>query len=226
MFFYFMKPRRAIVALATASADRKSVKNWSWPYCVAFNHVRLIAPEITLEQIRKEFPKWGWAKQTRNQIYLDESKVDRLLKLARVERMAISRLPVIKPAGGAGLGTPEQNRIVEKAARNAFRLHCEKLGYEVVSREKENLGYDFDVIGKGKMLHVELKGTSGTLIRFPITINEFQCAKADAKFRLAVVTEATRESRQVHFFGRNEFLTDFTRTPIAYFAEMKRQGES
>jgi len=219
LFIYFTKPRSAIVASATASGD--AVDGYNWPYEVDIKDVELIEPWITLKKLRRSIPELDWLKSPQHNTYLDEDVARKLFKLAHVKRNPTTD-STVKIVGG-GFGTAEQNRIVEKAARKAVRLHFEKKGYKFVSREKENLGYDFDATGKGETIHVEVKGASGSTIRFPITNNEVECAKVDAKFRLAVVTEATKKTRQVHLFSQREFLTGFTRTPIAYFAEMKRE---
>jgi len=88
-----------------------------------------------------------------------------------------SQLPLARTAGnvqvsGGGFGTPIQNRYVEKATCAAIRRHFQHRGYAVRSREKEKVGYDFDVQRGHELLHVEVKGVSGTALRFPITANE------------------------------------------------------
>ena len=222
LFIYFTKPHSAIVASATASGKARPGEDEGY-YVVGIEDVKFFEKQITLEEIRREIPEWGWAKQARNQTYPKEPIANKLLKLAKLTGRSMAESPARTSPVGAGFGTAEQNRLVEHAARKAVRVHFEEQGYKVVSREKENPGYDLDVSGKGDTFHVEVKGTSGSLMRFPITNNEVECAKEDAKFRLALVTEATTASRQVHVFSQKEFLTDFTRTPIAYFAEMNRE---
>lgn len=219
LFFYIKKPKSEIVALATASDDAKP--NEVWRYGVDIENVELIDPPISLEKLREVFPKWGWLKQTRNLTYLDEPKAKKLLHLAHRKRKPTAEPAARLTVAGAGFGTTEQNRIIEQAACKAVRLHFEKKGYQVVSREEENLGYDFDVRRKGEELHVEVKGLSGSHLKFPITANEVACARSDSKFQLVVVTQTNSRQERIHEFPRKEFLSHFELKPLAFFAEAK-----
>jgi len=78
---------------------------------------------------------------------------------------------------GAGFGSIENNRKVEKAAIDFVTQHLRQKGYDVESREKECIGYDLDATHqKQKTLHVEVKGVSGGQVHFPITANEVRSA--------------------------------------------------
>jgi hypothetical protein len=221
LFFYLMKPQREIVASATASGDAIPTPEEDWPYMVEFKNVKIIKKPITLDTL-KGIPDWGWPKQPRRHTYLDDPIANELMKLANLKRKPIPELPPRINVVRAGFGSPEQNRLVERAACKAVRLHFEKAGYDFDSREKENLGYDFDARRKGEELHVEVKGTSGLLLKFVITANEVKCAHNDSKFRLAAVTEATTTCREIHIFTGKEFLKKFELKPSAYFAEVKQ----
>ena len=107
---------------------------------------------------------------------------------------------------------------MEKAACNEVKAYFKKRKYSVHSREKENLGYDFDVVRDGKIMHAEVKGVSGSLLIFPITSNEVACARSDRAFHLAVVTEA-RKKPFIHLFTAKEFLKRFKLKPLAFYAE-------
>src|SRR5208282_2300813 len=104
----------------------------------------------------------------------------------------------------------------------AVKRYFERQGYKVVSCERQNLGYDFNVSRNGEMLHVEVKGVSGLVSKFIITAGEVKCARTDSKFRLVVVTEATVPKRKIELFTPKEFLKFFKLKTIAYFAEDKR----
>src|SRR5260370_29233546 len=69
-------------------------------------------------------------------------------------------LPATVTVSGAGFGTPEQNRQVEKAACKAVKEYFRKRGFKISSREKECLGYDFDEYRNGQTSNVEVKGIS------------------------------------------------------------------
>jgi hypothetical protein len=214
ILIYFQHPRSAIVAIATASEDAEP--GIQWPYYTELENVKLLPAPVDLKELRKMFPRWRWLKQPRNNQYLDKEKANALLK--RVA-LILRADPISVKISGGGFGTPEQNRIVEAAARQALKRHFR--GYKVISREKENLGYDFDVCRRGEVLHVELKGVSGEGLGFPITANEVRCAETDDNFHIAVVTNARRVPR-VRIFTAREFLTQFKTSPLAYYANFRQ----
>lgn len=85
----------------------------------------------------------------------------------------------------------EARKRVEIAAVNYVTRHYEKLGYKVISREKDNIGWDLDVIlGKTK-LKIEVKGIAQEQVNVRITANEYR-SMVDNKdsYRLCVVTNA------------------------------------
>jgi len=179
----------------------------------------IMRPELVqaVQEVQKMFPRWKWLTHPRSKQHLDDHETQQLLKSAS---LLLKTPPVSVKISGGGFGSnPEQIRLVEQAACKAVKKHFEQLGYKVVSREKENLGYDFDVSRNGRMLHIEVKGVSSSLLKFPITENEVHCARSDSKFQLAIVTNATTPRRKMQIFTRKEFLKTFELTPIAYFAE-------
>lgn len=212
----FLQPHSKIVASAVALKDARPGDYW--PFMTRIGNIRLLSSPITLAEMKEMFPRWKWLNYPRSKQYLDKAKSDALLKRAGLK---LKTPPVAVKVSGGGFGRPEQNRLVEQAACGAVQKLFSKRGYKVVSREKENVGYDFDVTKKSETIHVEVKGISGSVLKFPITANEVACAKTDSKFRLAVVTEATTPQKKVHIFGRKDFLKGFGLTPLAYFAEAK-----
>lgn len=90
-----------------------------------------------------------------------------------------------------GFGTPKHRKAVEEAAELAAKAELERMGYEVIRRASENLGYDFQAKPRsgGSDLYVEVKGTSGSKRRFFMTPNERQFMKQRG-WRLAMVTNA------------------------------------
>ncbi len=79
--------------------------------------------------------------------------------------------------GGAGFGTPEQNKRVEEAAIRAAvdRLRAE--GWTVKNVCTENRGYDLACSKRARVRHVEVKGAQGTGSQFIITANEVRAWK-------------------------------------------------
>jgi len=88
-------------------------------------------------------------------------------------------------------GTPEHRRTVELAAERAATTELERLGYRVVRRSDEKIGYDLQAIPNqgGNELYVEVKGTSGADRRFYMTPKEREFTSTDG-WRLAMVTDA------------------------------------
>jgi hypothetical protein len=216
LLIYFGKPRSAIMASAVACKDAIP-RRGKWPYETKIDEIKILPVPISLNEMREMFPRWKWLNNTRSKQFLDNDKANLLSK--RSSRK-LKTPPVSVKVSGAGFGKPEQNRLVEQAACKAVRKHFERQGYEVVSREKENEGYDFDVTRNGMAIHVEVKGVSGSLQKFQITANEVACAHTDSKFQLALVTNALSPKQQLKIFSRKDFLKSFSLKPLAYFAEL------
>ena len=126
------------------------------------------------------------------------------------------------PTSGAGFGSSEHNRKVEKAAIDFVTQHLTQKGYKVESREKECIGYDLEAIHpKREPLHVEVKGVSGKLTQFPITANEVRRAERDPAFQLYVVTEATSGLPKLHRFSGADFRSRFELVPVSFIAARK-----
>ena len=214
LLIYFGKPHSAIIASAVALKD--STPGDYWPYVTRIDEIKILPMPITLAEMQEKFPRWKWLNYPRANQYLDNHKAQVLLKRASLK---LNTPPVAVKVSGAGFGKTEQNRLVEQAACKVVRKHFERQGYGVISREKENVGYDFDVTRNDEVIHLEVKGISGSLQKFPITANEVACAYADSKFQLALVTEAMSPKQKVKFFNRKDFLKSFSFKPLAYFAE-------
>ncbi len=219
IFIYAMKPDCAIVATATASSGAKPDKKWH--YVADLKNVKLLERPITRTEMLTEIPSWGWPRQPRRATYPEKAVIKKLAKLARRRGKHTSDSTVSISSAGAGFGTAEENRKVEQAACKAVKSFFEKRGFELFSREKEKIGYDFDVRRKAEELHVEVKGISGSGLRFPISANEVARARSDSKFQIAVVTETNSRRKRVKVFSRKVFLEHFDLKPLAFFAEAK-----
>ena len=92
-------------------------------------------------------------------------------------------------------GTPRQidplKRIeVETKAVKFVIKHYKKLGYELVSVEKDNVGWDLTATIDKISLKLEVKGLSGKEIATELTPNEFINLQVDKiNYRLCIVTE-------------------------------------
>jgi hypothetical protein len=129
-------------------------------------------------------------------------------------------------ATSSGLMQPnaEQRRLVEKAAVDAVTKRFEKRGYEVVDKQRENVGYDLLCI-KGKIeRHVEVKGSSGDCSRFILTANERTCARTDKRFILCTVGAALSKRPTVTEITGARLFASFTEQAISYM--MTKRGGS
>jgi hypothetical protein len=72
---------------------------------------------------------------------------------------------------------PERNRVVERRAVDVSSDWLRGKGWSVVSREKDNVGFDLECRLDDSLLHVEVKGTSGTGDEVLVSRNEVRFAQ-------------------------------------------------
>jgi hypothetical protein len=212
---YFNRPHSAIIASATLLED-------SWPaddrpFRARIGDINILKDPISFDELTALFPAWDWLRYPRSKVYLDAAKGEKLWKRAGGES---SRKYRRWRNLGAGFGDPESNRKVEEAAINRVTRLLKRDGYAVVSRESEGVGYDLEATRGSQVLHVEVKGISGTEIKFPITAGELNRAKEDPQFRLYAVTEARTRSAKVRTFRGRQIAQQFTVRPISYLAAL------
>jgi hypothetical protein len=107
-----------------------------------------------------------------------------------------------KPKGSPRKSDPLTRIEVEKSAIKFVTKHYEKLGYEINSVEKDNVGWDLTATSNSAELKLEVKGLSGNMITTELTPNEFKHCKADKKFyRLCLVTEALSKKPKLKVFA-------------------------
>ena len=95
-------------------------------------------------------------------------------------------------------GTPDKDLItqIEQAAISATSAHFGKEGYEVVSVEKDNRGWDLEATKDGDCLLIEVKGHIGNVIQFELTPNEYAQLQANKlSYRVCVVRNALQLSQ-------------------------------
>ena len=94
-----------------------------------------------------------------------------------------------KPKGRAQ--DQERKARVEAAAIRTCCMHYEKLGYQVDSVEKDNLGWDLEAYAAHSKLRIEVKGLSGSVTAVELTPNEYAAfAENAADYRLVIVNDA------------------------------------
>lgn len=125
--------------------------------------------------------------------------------------------------GGSPVFASLQHRSrVEAAAIRCVERDFVRRGWEVVSRERDGVGYDLDCTRRGEVLHVEVKGTSGEEPLFFMTQREHSTATHDRRFRLVIVTEALRRQPSMKTYTGRELRSAFQCIPLAYSCAPKR----
>lgn len=117
-----------------------------------------------------------------------------------------------KERGGARQADPLKRIEVEKNAVLFVSNYYKKLGYEIHSFEKDNVGWDLTATNTKTELKLEVKGLSGINISTELTPNEFKNLKADKKFyRLCIVTNALAKPKLIifaHSYANNEWTSE------------------
>lgn len=122
-------------------------------------------------------------------------------------------------------GTPEHRRNVELAAERAVTAELVRLGYDVIRRSDEKIGYDLQAISKqnGSELYVEVKGTSGADRRFYMTPKELEFASVYG-WRLAMVTDAL-DNPHVTLFTCKQMEQCFSLQPMVWIGREVQGAE-
>jgi hypothetical protein len=120
---------------------------------------------------------------------------------------------------GAGFGDAATNRLVEREAIKAATLYYEANGWDVCSKEAENIGFDLLCQKARDELHVEVKGVSGRGLGFILTAGEHRRAKRDPYYALCLVESALTPSPTIKVFVAGEIFKVFDFVPLAYKAK-------
>jgi hypothetical protein len=130
----------------------------------------------------------------------------------------------VDPLSGFG-GGPEHRKVVEEAAVDAATHTLIQRGYDVISREKDHIGYDLHAThsGDGPTLHVEVKGTSQSEPRFFMTVNEYNYREAN-EWRLAMVVDALTNP-SVTLLTLSDVQRKFDLNPMVWKATPKASTE-
>jgi len=100
----------------------------------------------------------------------------------------------------------EKRKKVEIAAMDAVAQYFEDRNYEVVYREKENLGWDLEAYLGTQTLLLEVKGLSNDFSCVEFTPNEYKHSKSKKKnYRICVLDNALNKNKKLHiFYWENE----------------------
>lgn len=116
---------------------------------------------------------------------------------------------------GQGFGDPLTNPIVERAAVAFVTREYEGRGWNVLSVEAENRGFDLECSSGRQREHVEIKGIQGTTWSFMLTANEHRAAGSDPAFVLIAVTDALGSPTPRRFTG-SQLLQNCVIEPISF----------
>lgn len=144
----------------------------------------------------EKYPDAGW--RTAFMGFIDwggHAQKDRLLldvhKAADFIRQVVQAVPRARGGRSRDIHDAAHCALVEDAAIKRATKYFEDEGYNVESREAENLGWDLDAVKGRKILRAEVKGLSGNQARVEVTPNEYRDIEAESRdYRLCIVTNA------------------------------------
>ena len=128
--------------------------------------------------------------------YISEKQAAMLNKKATILRAESYSSPInVDPMARA--------RIETAAVRQAIDFYVSK-GYQVVSVEKDNCGWDLIANKDAESFKIEVKGLSGDQVRVELTPNEYSQAKMNFQsYRICVVTRAGFPEMFLHEYCRD-----------------------
>ncbi|TAK45282.1 MAG: DUF3883 domain-containing protein [Betaproteobacteria bacterium] len=119
---------------------------------------------------------------------------------------------------GAGFGTPERNKLVEREAVRHIKRHFRRQGWSVTDVSSENRGYDLLCKRPGERSHVEVKGARGEGQQFILTARELDTWTKDKQFVLAFVGSALSAKPSLSFFPSAAAQREFELRPLSFIA--------
>ncbi|MBJ7882323.1 protein NO VEIN domain-containing protein [Gelidibacter salicanalis] len=94
---------------------------------------------------------------------------------------------------------------VEISAVEKTIKHFEELDYIVISKEKDNVGWDLEASNDKETLLLEVKGLSGKIVSIELSPNEYQKSNEyKNKYKLCIVTNALSEPKLEIFSYHSE----------------------
>ena len=94
----------------------------------------------------------------------------------------------------------EARKMVEKAAIDYVTQYYRGNGYKIISREKDNVGWDLDAKKDGIYLKLEVKGLAGSKVSVRISLNEYQTMmRNQGCYILCVVINAIKKPDLIKF---------------------------
>jgi len=166
--------------------------------CADYKKSKLLAPDERTFVL----PRTKGGMGTSLVWYADAPEIQKWADLARdyIDQKTLGT----KETGSPRQQDPAIRAQIEKVAIDRTVAHYEKIGYEVRSVEKDNLGWDLEASTKDIKLHIEVKGLSGVSICAELTPNEYIALNGTHKsdFRIAIVNMAL-VNPTLHIFSYN-----------------------
>ncbi len=133
-------------------------------------------------------------------IWYAENNPDYVKKVLKYVKTGVSPISRKKKRGSARQTDPLKRMEVETMAVKVVTKHYKKLGYEVDSVEKDNIGWDLNAVNGKIKLKLEVKGLSGNDIATELTPNEYKHLNDDkGSYRICVVVEALTSPKLMIF---------------------------
>jgi hypothetical protein len=205
---------------------------YDWSYCITSDNVYFIPPEHRTMPFSDPSVRQGKFS------FLEGPDVNITDNKRRVLRILDGLLPTLRPLATKnpseenlpdpeldatdpfkGFGTPEHRRNVETAAERAAIKYYQAKGFSCKRVTHIPCGHDFVFTNGKSELHVEVKGTAGTLARFFLTRNEYSKGlESDPSWRLLMVTSALSSSPIIAEYDATQLRRAFDLAPYAYIA--------
>jgi hypothetical protein len=183
---------RGIVATGVITRGAFRGPHWNpdktgeaWYVNVAWNRALDLNQMITIDELAREVPGFGWNKVYGSGRIVDGSPAGHLASLLGQGPLP----PKAQEKGGQQFGTAEHNRLVELEAMELVSAGYKAERYIVRDVSKENLGWDLEARRGGKVAYIEVKGATGPLPEFFLTPNEHRAASDQEGWVAVVITE-------------------------------------
>lgn len=143
--------------------------------------------------------------------YLNLVFQEEMIELNKIESKLEEHNNILSTVGYIRTIDIERKKKVEIKAVEIVTKHYESMNYNVASREKDNIGWDLDVIKGNEKIKVEVKGLSGNSIYVELTPNEYaNLKKYYVDYIVAIVLNVLEQPKLFlfkYYPDRKKFIT-------------------